>query len=281
MASHPSRPLGTPGRGDAPGRVVGVLGASGGLGASTLTTALAVTAAQAWAGAAPVVAVDGRPDGGGLDVTGCVEHLPGLRWPDLAGVRGEVCGSDLLAELPRLGGARLLSAAAGRPPGAAVPSGEVLSTVVGALRSVTGLVVVDLPVGAWSAVGSERRDSTGAHRDPGGKRRPPFLAHCDAVVLLAGVSPRHLSDAVAARAALRAAVPAAVTGLVVRASGRGGVALAMADHLDLPLLAGWRDDAAVQREAERGRTPGESRRSSLAAVCGDVLAWAAADRWAA
>ncbi|HET6693564.1 MAG TPA: hypothetical protein VFG97_04630, partial [Pedococcus sp.] len=56
--------------------VLGVCGSAGGLGASTLTVALALTAVRE--GWKPVVAVDGSLGGGGLDVTAGAEHLPGL-----------------------------------------------------------------------------------------------------------------------------------------------------------------------------------------------------------
>ena len=101
----------------APAIVVGVLGASGGLGASTLTVALALTAAQGGLAPSPqAVAVDGVLSRGGLDVTACVEHVAGLRWADLTGARGSVDGQDLLAELPRACGVPVLSAAPQAPP---------------------------------------------------------------------------------------------------------------------------------------------------------------------
>ena len=218
--------------------VLGVLGASGGLGASTLATALAVAATRelAASGLPPAVAVDGALGGGGLDTTACVEHLPGLRWPDLAGVRGEVCGADLVAELPRCpGGARVLAAAPGAPP-----PREVLSSVVRAVRAVAGLVVVDLP---------------GAGPEPGGEgATEPLLDACDAVLLLAGVTPRHLADAVAKRGRLAARLPDGSVLLVVRGGPRSrDLANAMAAHLGLALAGFWRDDRRVVLDAERGR----------------------------
>jgi hypothetical protein len=244
------------------GLVVGVLGASGGVGTSTLTTGLAVTAARGTCSPfrGPAVAVDGLLAGGGLDVTACVEHLPGLRWPDLAGSRGEVAGADLLAELPRAGGARLLSAAAEGP----LPPPQVVASVMRSLRSVAGVVVVDLP-GAASPAGVEALE-----------------AACDVVLLLTGTTPRQLADAVAACKRVGAVFPDAPVGLVVRGSVRTeSLASTMAEHLGLPLAACWRDDGRVAVDAERGRTPGDRQRSSLAAVCDDLLAWVAADRRAA
>lgn len=247
------------------GLVIGVFGASGGLGASTLTTALAVSAARdpgpsgfVPAGFVPAVAVDGVLAGGGLDVTACVEHVPGLRWPDIAGARGEVSGVDLVAALPPVAGARLLSAAVEGP----TPARQVVASVMSSLRSVAGVVVVDLP-------------RAGAEPD---SAEESLLSACDVVLLLAGVTPRQLSDAVAARARLASAASGGASGavgLVVRGARAGDLPSAMADHLDLPLASCWRNDGRVALDGERGRTPGESQRSSTAAVCRGLLEWVA------
>jgi hypothetical protein len=235
--------------------VVGVLGASGGLGASTLAVALAVVAARAGRlrRQVPAVAVDGAVSGGGLDVTACVEHVPGLRWSDLARTRGEVSGPDLADALPMAGAARVLSGV----PGGAKPAPEVVTSVVAALRSTAELVVVDLP----------RADGAA-----------PLVAACDVVLLLAGATPRHLSDAVAVRAGLASAAAASSGSepddprLVLRSGAAAGeLAAAVADHLDLPLAARWRDDGRVARDADRGLTPGVGRRSSLARLCHGLL----------
>ena len=68
-------------------RVTAVVGASGGLGASTL--ALAVGRRLAATGP-PSVVVDLDLLRGGLEVTAGIEHLPGRRWDDLRHVRGRV-----------------------------------------------------------------------------------------------------------------------------------------------------------------------------------------------
>lgn len=234
------------------GRVVGVLGASGGLGASTLAVALAVVTARdsGLRGHVPAVAVDGAVGRGGLDVTACVEHVPGLRWSDLAGARGEVSGPDLADELPLAGGARVLSAVPGGPQ----PPPGVVASVLAALRSASGLVVLDLP------------PSDGV---------PELVGACDVVLLLAGPTPRHLSDAVAARSALEAAAQSGSasgdTRLVLRGGSTGELATAVAAHLEVPLAAHWRDDGRVARDADRGQVPAMSRRSSLAGLCHRLL----------
>jgi secretion/DNA translocation related CpaE-like protein len=253
----------------APAPVVGVLGASGGLGASTLTVALALSATQGLGSPRrpPVVAVDGVLTAGGLDVTACVEHVDGLRWGDLSGARGEVCGQDLLDELPRAAGVPVLSAA----PDAPAPAPEVVASVLEALRSAAALVVVDLE--------RHRGLSAGDGVPP-----EPALKACDLVLLVAGATPRHLADAVAATGHLaadrRLASRSSEVRLVVRGASRD-LASALADHLGLPLAAAWRDDRRVPLDAERGRPPGQVRRSALAALCRQLLEQVADDRAAA
>jgi secretion/DNA translocation related CpaE-like protein len=240
MSSHGSHPSSA--------RVVGVLGASGGLGTSTLAVALAVVAARdgRLRGRVPAVVADGAVAGGGLDVTACVEHVPGLRWSDLAGTRGDVSGPDLADQLPVACATRVLSAVPGGPQ----PPPEVVRSVLAALRATADLVVVDLS------------RSEGA---------PPLVDACDGLLLVAGSTPRHLSDVVAVHAALPAEAGVDIR-LVLRGGGATGeLAAAVADHLQLPLAGRWPDDGRVVRDATRGQTPGASRRSSLAGLCRSLL----------
>lgn len=226
-----------------PHAVLGVLGSSGGLGASTLTAALGLAAARA---GGPVVCVDGHLGSGGLDVTACVEHQAGLRWGDLAGAQGEIDGQALVSSLPRCGGARVLGAG---PLGSTATPDAVVRAVLRALRLEAALTLLDLPAGAGGDV---------------------FRESCDVLVLFAGVTARHLADAQAATALAMRSCPE--VWLVVRGGPRGAaLPESIAAHLDLPLLARWPDDARVALDAERGRPPGESPRSRLAGLCEAVL----------
>ena len=120
--------------------LIAVLGASGGLGASTL--ALAVGRRLSATGP-PALVIDLDTSGGGLDVTAGIEHLPGRRWPAFAEVRGRVDPDVLLGSLPEEEGCRLLSA--GGPGCETVPARavrDVLGSVLGAVR---GPVVLDVP----------------------------------------------------------------------------------------------------------------------------------------
>src|SRR3954451_18052636 len=120
------------------GRLVAVGGSCGGAGASTVAAAVALAAAPG------VVLVDTDAWGGGLDLLLGAERAEGLRWPDLAGLRGRVAGDALLAALPEVSGVHVLAASRGAP--GAVPE-EALSAVVEAARSAGGPAVVDLPRG--------------------------------------------------------------------------------------------------------------------------------------
>jgi hypothetical protein len=219
-------------------RVLGVMGASGGLGVSTLAVALAVRAAP---GLGATVAVDGAPEGGALDVTACVEPLPGLRWADLAGAEGRIDGAALLRELPADGPVRVL---AGRGP---APPPEVVLAALAGLAQVCGLTVVDL----------------------GGSTR--WVDECTDVLLLVGPSARQLADGAGVAERLHGlGVP---TALVLRTRRGDSVAPEeVAVHLDLPLAGTLPDDHRVGVDAERGRPPGTRRTGAFASAVDALLA---------
>ena len=219
-------------------RVIGVVGCSGGVGASSLAVALALLASRRFGVCA---AVDGDPRGGGLDVTAGLEHLPGLRWPDLAAVQGEVDGAALVRSLPGQGALRVLGAR-----GVAVGDDIVRAAVVG-LSGVCPVTVLDVGL-AWGCL--PRRSD---------------------VVVVSGLSARQLADAAVVVPTLIDAVEGEVQ-LVLR-GGRRDVDLAeeVAGHLDLPLLGLLRDDPRAPTDAHRGGMPGARRGSALAAAAELVL----------
>ncbi len=79
------------------GRVLAVLGGTGGAGASTLAAAVSVTAARRGDRA---LLLDCDPLGGGLDLTVGVERTEGLRWSGLAISGGRVAAGALREALP-------------------------------------------------------------------------------------------------------------------------------------------------------------------------------------
>jgi secretion/DNA translocation related CpaE-like protein len=212
--------------------IIGVVGGSGGVGASVLTAAIAVRAAQA---GLRTVCLDGDRLGGGLDVTLGIEQERGVRWPDLAGARGRLDGPALLRRLPCVDGVHVLSFDRARD----VPlAGEVVREVLQALSAAAEVVVVDLP----------RPD------------HEVFAAMAPAVegmVLLAGSGIRDLAGASAIAEHLPAACPD--VWLCLRTSGKGShFADTVAGALDLPLLTVLREESSLAADVLHGIPPGSS-----------------------
>lgn len=208
------------------GPVVGVVGASGGLGASTLAVSLALLAA---AGGERAAVVELAPAGGGLDLLVGAETSAGVRWPDLGHARGEL--GDLLGSLPAVEGLAVL--AQGRESAAAPPSAAV-TAAVGSLARTAGLVVLDV-----------------------GREPPPV--ECDHVVLMVGADVRSVASA-RMLAETRAVVPTAV--VVRQGMGRAIPVEVVSRSLGVPCVGAVGQHKAVPRLAELGMVPvaGPARR---------------------
>jgi hypothetical protein len=160
------------------GIVIGVVGGSGGVGASTFAAVLAAVAGTG-------VLIDLDPVGGGIDVLLGIEGVGGARWSGLRLGGGRLDPALLAEGLPRWGGVSVLAADL-PPPAGAVPA------VLEAARSL-GPVVLDLG------------------RSPSA-RRSAGVEQCCLVVLLAAGDVRGLAAARVAAIALSDVR----TGLVVR-----------------------------------------------------------------
>jgi secretion/DNA translocation related CpaE-like protein len=223
-----------------------VVGGSGGVGASVLSAAIAIRAAQA--GLRPVC-LDGDRLGGGLDVTLGIEQERGVRWPDLAGARGRIDGPELLRRLPSADGVGVLSFDRARD----VPlAPEIVSDVLLALSAAADVLVADLP-------------------SPDHPIFEALAPSVDAMVLLAGSGIRDLAGASAIVGHLIDACPE--VWLCLRTSGKGGhFADTVADALDLPLLAVVREEPSLAADLLHGIPPGSSAKGALAAAADAVLA---------
>ena len=226
--------------------IIGVVGGSGGVGASVLTAAIAVRAAQA---GLEVVCVDGDRLGGGLDVTLGIEQEHGVRWPDLIGARGRIDGPELLRRLPAVDGVRVLSFDRGRD---VELSAEILHEALRALSDACDVVVVDLPCpdhGVFAALAPS----------------------VETMVLLAGSGICDLAGASAISEYLLRACPD--VWLCLRTSGKGShFADTVAGALDLPLLAVVREEPSLAADVLHGIPPGNSTKGALAVAADQVLA---------
>lgn len=236
--------LGEHGLADRWAHVIAVIGASGGVGVSTLATALAVTAARR---DLDVVLVDADPWGGGLDLLVGAEGSPGIRWPDLAATTGRVSRSSVVPALPLAEGVAVL--AWGRGDSREVGPDAFASVLDGVSRG-GDLVVVDVGRGSPHAGGVLRR----------------------AASVLVVVTPRVRSVASAAQL-LDWLDPGYDVRLLVGPSLRAGLdPLDVAHSLGLPLAGTVPREARRAEDEECGLAPARSRRSALARLCQDLLA---------
>ncbi|ROS76573.1 MinD-like ATPase involved in chromosome partitioning or flagellar assembly [Cellulomonas sp. PhB143] len=193
-------------------------------------------------GARPAVLVGLDRGGGGLDVVLGIEDLPGARWPDLDGVRGDIDGRAVLAALPVWRGVGVVSADRTRPVRSPGEPG-VVADVLRALRGAAGLVVLDAGVAGAAA--------------------PDLLGACDAVVLVVPLEVRGVAGAVAAlaeRAQAGAAGPGTV--VVARDVPGGGVGeRLLADVVGAPVLDTLPWHRVSRREADAGYGPPTGRRT--------------------
>ncbi|MEU6866318.1 septum site-determining protein Ssd [Streptomyces sp. NPDC046876] len=220
---------------------VGVIGGSGGAGASTLACALALRAARA---GERTILIDGDPLGGGMDVLLGGESADGLRWPDLAGSRGRVAAGALEESLPELHALRVLSW--DRGDRVAVPPDAVRS-VVAAARRRGGVVVVDLPRRVDEAVAEA-------------------LAQLDLVLLVVPAELRAV--AAAGRVAAGVRIAARDVRAVVRGPAPGGLdAEAVAGLLGVPLAGEVPLEVGLPGRVADGEPPGAHGRGALARFC--------------
>lgn len=207
-------------------RVVALVGASGGLGVSSLSVALAVAAVRAGSRTA---LVELAACGGGLDLLVGAETKPGSRWGELAGASGQV--GDLGEHLLTASGVSVLSLSRD----GALPPPAASSAVLSSLCRTHRVVVVD--AGAGDVVASL------------GRRVRP--------VLVVGADVRSVASA--RQRATR--LPLGSASLVVRlGQGRNLPPGAVGEALGLPLLGVLRPDADVPRIAAAGGTVAAARR---------------------
>lgn len=208
---------------------ISVIGACGGVGASTLAAAVAQTAVGRDLRA---VLVDGDAAGGGLDLVTGAEAVEGSRWNDLDGAVGHVGASELRSTLPVHRG--LAHVAFGRTGGPVLGAAPVISAAVHGFD----VVVADVP----------------RHLDELGRE---LVARSVLTVL---VVPRRLGGVVAARALVERLEPwtdavVAVTRDCPAAMPRSSVAA----DVGVPVMADLRTSRRLPTDLEHGLGPVRAR----------------------
>lgn len=225
---------------DGPGRrgpVVGVVGGTGGAGASVLAAGLARALADTAGGA---LLIDADPRSGGLDLLVGGDALPGLRWDDLTGVAGRLSPAVLRSAVDLGAGLHVL--AAGRRGGGG-PGAEELWTVLDAARRSFPATVLDLPRGGLGGLGA-------------------VLGACAEVLVVTPGTTRGAAAAGAVVDEVRATCATDVR-LVVRDVGAGPDPEDVADAAGVPLAGVVRPDRDLDAALELGEGVPGGRRSSL------------------
>lgn len=223
---------------------LGLIGARGGAGASTLAAAVAMAASRR---EVRTLLVDADPLAGGVElVLGC-EDADGLRWPQVAAIQGRVSSAALRSALPRAGEVAVLSW--DRSAGSGVDAATMLS-ILSAGRRGSDLLVVDLPRRLDDAAGAA-------------------VTTCDVLVLVTTGDVRAAASADLLLALLRNQCPD--TRLVVRSRATADLgAETLSQTLHVPLLATIPTKRAVERAIDDGLGP--PGRGQLHRQCESILA---------
>src|SRR5215217_3165664 len=225
------------GRSSKGGRLIALVGGTGGVGCSTLAAGLAIVAART---GRRTLLLDCDPLGGGIDLLIGAERVEGWRWPQFATVTGEI--GDLWGQLPQVDDLDLLSMARSStmrgdssPPD---PGPEQMESVLSSVGRCYDLVVADLPrtLGDGSAEVIRR-------------------AHHVVLVVPATVrgiaASRRLSSDLTALGALPVV-------LVRQPRSRGIASEAVSNAVGLPMVGVIADEPGLRLGAERGDPPGRS-----------------------
>lgn len=224
------------GRSDA--AVITVMGAAGGVGASTFAAALALNAsARSWRS----VLVDADPVGGGLDLLVGAEDESGPRWPDIRVSNGHVAADALASSLPVVDHVSLLS------HGRNVEWPRSVAPVVNGLRRAFDLIVCDVARHGWLT---------------GESRSAELVARSSSMVL---VVPDDVRGIAAARM-LVASSPVPVVAVIARRAGLRGINTEQVEELiKAPVLASVPRLRSVAADVSLGLGVGQSRRLRTAA----------------
>lgn len=222
-------------------RVIGVIGGTGGAGATTFACALGQWAARA----ADAVVIDCDPQGPGLDRILGVERRDGFRWDALCQTTGRLSARALREALPRTGSLGVLSwYVDGR---VATLQAFAVREALSAARRGHAVVVVDLPRSPDALVDE-------------------LAARCDQLLVMTVASVVGVAGAARMRARFAEHPDVAV---VLR--GEAFAAAEVRRAVGLPVLAQMRDQRGLAEAVDLGLGPLHTTRGPLARAAARVL----------
>lgn len=227
---------------EATGVTIGVIGGSGGAGATTFACALAQTAARD--GTTCLLDID--PLGPGVDQVLGMERVEGIRWDALQQSTGRLGARALREALPRRGDLGVLTFGCAREIPETLQPFAARAAVAAATRG-HRLVVLDLP-------------------RTGGGLTEELMARCQALVVVTRANLPGLSSA--ARFVARASRSGPLS-LVVRGSGIDAVEARRI--VGAPVVAAMSDQRGLEEAIDLGQGPVKSRRGVLSRAARTVL----------
>ncbi len=225
-------------------RTLGVVGGSGGVGATTFACALALTAAAR----ERATLVDLDPLGPGVDRVVGLDGAPGVRWDGLLAAPGRLSSRSLRAALPARESLAVLTWGMGAP---AEPDAATVREVLSATQRGNDVVVVDLPR-ALDEVTAE------------------VVGRCDRVLLVAEATIPGVASAGRTAGLLRRLT--AGLAVVVRTDRGALPEEQVAVALDLPLAASLSRHRRLAEHVDLGLGPVHGARSPLARAARAALA---------
>jgi secretion/DNA translocation related CpaE-like protein len=221
--------------------VVGVVGGSGGAGASIFAAALALAGGRR---GVPTLLADLDLLGAGQDVLLGLESAPGLRWPDFASASGRLSWPALRPEVPRVRGVAVVSPG----PEQREWDADAVRAVVGAAQRAGDVVVLDLP--------REHRDGLGFD-----------LADQIVVVVRSDVR----SVVAAGRLAAEVRDARVQAGVVVQRLPRTMPSTDLVEALGLPLLGQYGPDRRLAGLLHAGQPMRLTRHGPVSLLCDRLL----------
>lgn len=228
---------------------IGVIGGNGGVGASTLAAALAVTGNKRHL---QTVLIDADPLGGGIDLLLDGGQAHGSRWPQLAHVEGSLNAQTLREELPVMEDLFVLSWDRSQIRGI---SCDAMTAVLAAATRGSDLVVVDLP-----------------------RYRSPFvdaaLVGLDRCLVYVDGQPRSVAAAgrvLASIDGLAGQIQVVARGVSKKAGKNAANPQQTFAELPLPISAVIAHDAHLGSVANAALPPGYTGKGNVARFCNELL----------
>lgn len=218
-----------------PGVVIGVVGGSGGAGATVFAAALA----QRTAGRVNTLLVDADPLGAGVDRVLGLESVTGIRWDAMLQTTGRLSSRSLREALPREGRLSVLAWPTDRPASLqAFAMREVLSAGGRGFDA----VVLDLP----------------RHPDPVVLET---ISRCDHLILVSTLTVAGVASTTRVARQLPAGGP--LRHLVTRGGRAGVTPESVSRLLRIPLLTAMASQRGLDESVDLGAGPVRSRRGAL------------------